>query len=80
MQHAQEVMEKIIELSVTEHDFKNVFARKPKNQDEFDEFARSCEKGVHAQLDWDIIFDCVKDIMREGLRKCVMSYTAGLKA
>ena len=43
------------------HDFKFVFKRKPKNNEEFEEFGRLCSKGVHAQIDWDIILNCAKD-------------------
>ena len=69
MKHVPEVMEKVIELSVTEGDFEKVFDRKPKDQEEFEGFARYCEKGVHSQLDWDIIFDCIKDAMKRD-QKC----------
>lgn len=72
-EHIEEEMEKVIELTVTEHDFYSVFGREAKDQEEFDEFARCCEKGIHAQLDWDIIFDCVKEAMKlnDELSKCL---------
>lgn len=71
--HIEEEMEKAIELTVTEHDFYSVFNRKPSNQEEFEEFARYCEKGVHSQLDWDIIFDCVKQVPKRNdeLSRCL---------
>lgn len=54
-----------IDASVGVHDFEFVFKRKPKNNDEFEEFGRLCAKGVHAQIDWDIIFACVDEEMRK---------------
>jgi len=52
-----------IAFSVIEEDFERVFKRKPINEDEFWEFGRMCRKGMENQIDWDIIFDCVKDEM-----------------
>lgn len=45
------------------HDFEHTFGRLPKNEEEFEEFGRLCSKGVHAQIDWDIIFECAKEEM-----------------
>ena len=46
-------------------DFESVFKRKPKDQDEFDNFAHYCKKGMDRQLDWTIICNCAKEAMRE---------------
>lgn len=46
------------------HDFEYTFKRMPKNKEEFEEFGHLCNKGVHAQIDWEIIFQCAKEAMR----------------
>ena len=54
---------KDIGIEVGVHDFKHTFGRMP-TEEEFNKFADLCRKGVQAQLDWDIIFECTKDSMQ----------------
>jgi hypothetical protein len=38
--------------------------KKPRRQDEFDEWARLAQKGLlNGHIDWDIIYECTKDAM-----------------
>lgn len=48
-------------IGVTPEDFKVTFGREPKNQDEMDQFGYDCKKAAHSQIDWEIIFECVKE-------------------
>jgi len=43
-------------------EFEMSIGRKPKNQEEFDEWARLAEKGLlNGHIDWDILYDCTCD-------------------
>lgn len=48
------------EIGVTKGDFKNVFGREP-TDDEFMDFAHDCKKAVEGQIDWDIVFNVVRE-------------------
>lgn len=50
-----------IGFSTDENDFDHWVGRKPRNQKEFDDWVHYLEKGVEAQLDWDIIYDCASN-------------------
>ncbi len=53
-----------IEFVIGEGDFEGVFGRKPKDDNEFEEFCYYCEKGLrNGHIDWDIVFQCSKDAM-----------------
>jgi predicted secreted protein len=55
-----------IVLTVCPEDFQEHMGRKPKSQEEFDEWARLAEKGlVNADIDRGIIYECASDAMRE---------------
>ena len=52
----------VIELS--EGDFESSMARKPRDQEEFDDWAYLVEKGlVNGHIDWDIVYECARDAM-----------------
>jgi hypothetical protein len=59
----------VIELS--EGDFEQSMGRKPRDQDEFDDWAQLAEKGLmNGHIDWDILYKCACDVMlRYGDRK-----------
>jgi hypothetical protein len=53
-----------IEFAIAVEDFEHVFCRKPKSENEFEEFCRLSEKGLTGgHIDWDIVFSCIKDVM-----------------
>ena len=55
-----------IEIEIGVGDFEQVFGRKPKDENEFQEFCNYSEKGLmNGHIDWDIVFNCAKDAMRE---------------
>jgi hypothetical protein len=56
-------MRKII-IEIDEHDFEFAFGRKP-TKEEFEKFVNCCEKGIHSQLDWNIILSETKEIMKK---------------
>lgn len=52
----------VIILSINE--FVSSTGRKPKNQEEFDDWCHYMAKGIEAQLDWDILGSCAADLLR----------------
>ena len=57
----------VIQLSAGE--FELSMGRKPIDQDEFDAWARLVEKGpVHSHIDWDVLYACTRDAMRQNER------------
>ena len=45
-------------------EFEMSMGRKPKNQEEFDEWAQLAEKGLlNGHIDWDILYECTCDAM-----------------
>jgi len=59
-----EKYEEDFNISVCEGDFEQAMGRPPKDQEEFDEFAHLCKKGLEAQIDWDIIYRSAKENMK----------------
>ena len=54
-----------IEITVCEGDFEQSMGRKPKGQDEFDEWAGLAEKGLlDGHIDWDIVYECTCEAMQ----------------
>ena len=63
---AQEIKEHRIVLTLCVGDFEQSMGRKPKSQEEFDQWAHLAEKGLlNGHIDWDIIYECTKDAMGE---------------
>ena len=61
----QEIKDYEIRLTLCAGDFEQSMGRKPKNQEEFDEWARLAEKGLlNGHIDWDILYECACDAMR----------------
>jgi hypothetical protein len=54
-------MEKNFDIGVCDYDFEHCIGRKPKNEDEFLDFVHDCKKAIEGQIDWDIIFEVVKE-------------------
>ena len=53
-----------IVIELCEGDFEMSMKREPRNQQEFDEWARLAEKGLmNGHVDWDIIYECTRDAM-----------------
>ena len=62
-----EIREHIITFTLGEGDFEMSMGRKPRNQEEFDDWAHLCEKGLcNGHIEWDIIYECARDAMEEG--------------
>jgi len=51
-------MEKI-EFDISEDDFIHVFGRKPTKK-EYEDFCQQVKKAIEYNLDWGIIYQCVK--------------------
>jgi len=53
-----------IVIELCEGDFEGSMKRKPRDQEEFDKWARLAEKGLlNGHIDWDIIYECTRDAM-----------------
>jgi len=62
-----EIKDYRIVIELAEGDFESSMGRKPKDQDEFDDWARLAEKGLlNGHIDWDILYECACDAMRHG--------------
>lgn len=53
-----------LNIEVGVHDFIHTFKRMP-TKEEFSDFVNTCKNGVQAQIDWDIIFSCSKDVLNK---------------
>ena len=57
--------EHTITLTLCEGDFEMSMRRRPRDDEEFDEWAYLCEKGLlNGHIDWDILYACARDAMR----------------
>ena len=55
-----------IVIELCEEEFELSMDRKPRDQDEFDEWAQLAEKGLlNGHIDWDIIYECTHDAMED---------------
>ena len=53
-----------ITIALCKGDFERSMGRKPKDQEEFNDWAALAEKGLlNGHIDWDIIYECTKDAM-----------------
>ena len=60
-----------ITITLCEGDFERSMGRRPKDQEEFNCWARLAEKGLlNGHIDWDIIYECTKDAMPDGQAGC----------
>ena len=59
-----------IVIQLCEGDFEMSMGRKPRDQEEFDDWAHLAEKGLmNGHIDWDILYECTCDaILRGGER------------
>lgn len=54
-------------LTSCEGDFEMSMGRAPRDDDEFEEWAYLCEKGLlNGHIDWDILFVCAREAMAGG--------------
>jgi hypothetical protein len=58
-----EVKDAEISFTVSGEGFNSVFGRLPESVEEFDDFVYFTRKAVESQLDWSIVYDCVKEEM-----------------
>lgn len=59
-----EIEEHTIVFPLCEGDFEASMGRKPKGQDEFDEWAYLFEQDLrNGHIDWDIMYKCTRDAM-----------------
>jgi hypothetical protein len=56
-------MKKIFDID--ENDFVNAIGRQPKDDKELDAFCRLICEGINAQVNWEILYKCAKDEMKE---------------
>lgn len=62
----KDIKDKHIVLTLCAGDFERSMGRKPRDQAEFDEWARLAEKGLlNGHIDWDILYECTCDAMVE---------------
>lgn len=47
-------------LAVSKEEFETAVGRKP-TEEEFEDFARNCEKAVENSIDWDIVFNVASE-------------------
>jgi len=60
----ERIKEHQITLTLCAEEFELSMGRKPKDQEEFDEWARLAEKGLlNGHIDWDILYECTCDAM-----------------
>ena len=58
-------------IALCEGDFEQSMGRKPKDQEEFNDWAALAEKGLlNGHIDWGIIYKCTKDAMFHGQIGC----------
>ena len=51
-------------IDVSEGDFEGSMGRKPRDQEEFDDWAYLVKKGLlNGHIDWDIVYECACDAM-----------------
>ena len=56
-----------IVIELCEGDFETSMGRKPRDQEEFDDWAWFAEKGLlNSHIDWDILYECTCDAMLRG--------------
>ena len=54
-----------IVLTLCSEEFEFYMGRKPKGQDEFDEWSRLAEKGLlNGHINWDLLYRCTCNAMR----------------
>jgi hypothetical protein len=59
-----EIKDYRIEIELCEGDFERSMGRKPRDQEEFEEWARLAQKGLlNGHIDWDILYECTRDAM-----------------
>ena len=69
--------EHTITLTLCESDFEMSMGRKPRDDEEFEERAYLCEKGLrNGHIDWDVLFECAKEAMPVGADQSVLGSSA----
>lgn len=61
-----DIKDHTITILLCDGDFEQSMGRRPRNQDEFDQWAYLAEKGLlNGHIDWDIIYECTRDAMSD---------------
>jgi len=61
---SSDIYEHNITISLTDGDFVESMGRMPRDQQEFNTWARLAEKGLlNGHIDWSIIYECTKEAM-----------------
>lgn len=55
-----------VEYLICVEEFENVFGRKPKDKDEWDNFCHYVKKGLESHIDWGIVYECAKEAIEDG--------------
>jgi hypothetical protein len=56
-----------IVIELCEEEFELSMDRKPRDQEEFDDWAQLAEKGLmNGHIDWDLLYECTCDAMLRG--------------
>ena len=64
--------EHTITLTLCEGDFVMSMGRVPRDDEEFEEWADLCEKGlINGHIDWDILYDCAWEALAAGPHKSI---------
>lgn len=50
-----------IVFEISKEDFQHALKRKPKNQQELDNFTHYIDNGIEAQLDWNTLYECASE-------------------
>jgi hypothetical protein len=64
-------------LTLCEGHFEMSMGRKPRGDEEFEEWAYLCEKGLlNGHIDWDVLYQCAKEAMPVGADQSVLGSSA----
>ena len=64
--------EHTITLTLCEGDFEMSMGRLPCDDEEFEEWAYLCEKGLlNGHIDWDILYDCTREALAAGPHRSI---------
>lgn len=50
---------------IDDADFLAAVGRMPKDNNELEKFCHAIEKGIDAQLDWEILYECAKEELKK---------------
>jgi hypothetical protein len=66
-----------ITLTLCDGDFEMSMGRKPRGEEEFEEWVYLCEKGLlNGHIDWDILYACAREAMPVDVNPSVLGSSA----